>query len=79
MTGPCALSNVALLLYGGEQIWFHSIETDEHVFAIFDYIESMVRESSVLPPPESLRDRVFDVFDWGLSPPPLASLESISD
>jgi nitrile hydratase accessory protein len=62
--GPCALSNVALLLYGGEQIWFHSIETDEQVLAIFDYIESMVRESSYLPPPDSLRDRVFDVFDW---------------
>lgn len=77
--GPCALSNVALLLYGGEQIWFHSIETDEHVLAIFDYIESMVREASVLPPPDSLRDRVFDVFDWSLSSPPLASLDSISD
>lgn len=68
--GPCALSNVALLLFGGEQIWFHSIETDEHVIAIFDYIESMVRESTVLPPPDSLRDRVFDVFDWGSEPIP---------
>jgi nitrile hydratase accessory protein len=77
--GPCALSNVALLLYGGEQIWFHSIETDEHVRAIFDYIESMVRDSSFLPPPEALRDRVFDVFDWGLNPPQLASLEAIAD
>lgn len=62
--GPCALSNVALLLYGGEQVWFHSIETDDQVVAIFDYIESMVRESAFRPPPESLRDRVFDVFDW---------------
>jgi nitrile hydratase accessory protein len=67
--GPCALSNVALLLYAGEQVWFHSIETDEHVIAIFDYIESMVRASSFLPPPDSLRDRVFDVFDWSLDPP----------
>jgi len=77
--GPCALSNVALLLYGGEQIWFHSIETDEHVLAIFDYIESMVRESSFQPPPDSLRDRVFDVFDWEVSAPALASIESLSD
>jgi cobaltochelatase CobN len=76
--GPCALSNVALLLYGGEQIWFHSIETDEHVIAIFDYLESMVRESSFLPPPDSLRDRVFDVFDWDQNSPTRAPIESIA-
>jgi nitrile hydratase accessory protein len=27
--GPCALSNVALLLFAGHQIWFHSIAGDE--------------------------------------------------
>ena len=32
--------------------------------AIFDYIETMVRESAVVPPPDALSDRVFDVFDW---------------
>ncbi len=77
--GPCALSNVALLLFGGEQIWFHSIETDEHVIAIFDYIETMVRESAVVPPPAALRDRVFDVFDWesdAVSAEPVAAATS---
>jgi nitrile hydratase accessory protein len=77
--GPCALSNVALLLFGGEQTWFHSIETDEHVIAIFDYIETMVRESAVVPPPDALSDRVFDVFDWGsdaVSLVPAASVTS---
>jgi cobaltochelatase CobN len=62
--GPCALSNVALLLFGGQQIWFHSIEGDEQVIAIYDYIEAMVRAGRYLPPPDSLRDQVFDVFDW---------------
>lgn len=62
--GPCALSNVALLLYGGHQVWFHSIAGEENVVAIFDYIESMVRADRFLPPPAALAAQVFDVFDW---------------
>ncbi len=62
--GPCALSNVALLLFAGHQIWFHSITGDEQVTAIYDYIEAMVRADRYLPPPASLADQVFDVFDW---------------
>ncbi len=62
--GPCALSNVALLLFGGHQIWFHSVAGDEHVIAIFDYIETMVRAGRYLPPPPALAPQVFDVFDW---------------
>ncbi len=70
--GPCALSNVALLLFGGQQIWFHSIECDEQVIAIYDYIEAMVRAGSYLPPPDNLRDQVFDVFDWAQPAMPAA-------
>jgi cobaltochelatase CobN len=62
--GPCALSNVALLLYAGHQIWFHSIDGEAQVVAIYDYIESMVRADRYLPPPAALADQVFDVFDW---------------
>jgi nitrile hydratase accessory protein len=62
--GPCALSNVALLLYEGRQVWFHSVTGDEQVLAIFDYIESMVRADRYLPPPPTLQSQVFDVFDW---------------
>jgi len=62
--GPCALSNVALLLYGGHQVWFHSITGDEQVVAIYDYIEAMVRAERYLSPPAGLADQVFDVFDW---------------
>jgi cobaltochelatase CobN len=62
--GPCALSNVALLLFAGHQIWFHSITGDEQVAAIFDYIEAMVRADQYLPPPPHLLLQVFDVFDW---------------
>ena len=62
--GPCALSNVALLLFAGHQIWFHSITGDEQVVAIFDYIEAMVRADQYLPPPAHLAPQAFDVFDW---------------
>lgn len=62
--GPCALSNVALLLYAGREIWFHSITGDEQICAIFDYVEEMVRADRYLPPPPALAPQVFDVFDW---------------
>lgn len=62
--GPCALSNVALLLFAGREIWFHSITGDEQVIAIFDYIEAMVRADRYLPPPPQLAPQVFDVFGW---------------
>lgn len=62
--GPCSLSNVALLLFAGREIWFHSITGDAQVVAIFDYIEAMVRADRYLPPPPALAAQVFDVFDW---------------
>jgi len=62
--GPCALSNVALLLFAGHQIWFHSIATDDQIVAMYNYIEAMVRADRHLPPPGNLVDIVFDVFDW---------------
>jgi nitrile hydratase accessory protein len=68
--GPCALSNVALLLFGGHPIWFHSIAGDEQVIAIFDYVEAMVRAGRYFPPPAALAPQIFDVFDW---PTPIQS------
>jgi cobaltochelatase CobN len=62
--GPCALSNVVMLLFAGRQVWFHSVTGDEQVIAIYDYIESMVRADRYLPPPTPLAPQVFDVFDW---------------
>jgi cobaltochelatase CobN len=62
--GPCALSNVVLLLFAGREIWFHSVTGDDQVIAIFDYIEAMVRAECYLPPPPALAPQIFDVFDW---------------
>ena len=65
--GPCALSNVVLLLYAGHEVWFHSVTGDAQIIAIFDYVEAMVREDRHLPPPAILAPQVFDVFDWPAS------------
>ncbi len=65
--GPCALSNVVLLLFAGREIWFHSVTGDDQVVAIFDYVEAMVRADRYLPPPPALAPKVFDVFDWEAS------------
>jgi cobaltochelatase CobN len=70
--GPCALSNVVLLLYGGHQIWFHSVTGDDQVIAIFNYMETIVRAERYLPPPPALASQVFDVFDWP-APSPVAA------
>ena len=82
--GPCALSNVVLLLFAGREVWFHSVTGDEQVIAIFDYIEAMVRADRYLPPPPALEPHVFDVFDWPTAdadcpmsalPPPVYDLQ----
>ena len=65
--GPCALSNVVLLLFAGREVWFHSVSTDDHVIAIYDYIEAMVRADRYLPPPPSVAPHVFTVFEWPAS------------
>lgn len=57
--GPCAVANVALLLFAGEATWFHSLNSDELVLALYDYIENMLKAGSSLPLPASLREHVF--------------------
>ncbi|MFN8455123.1 MAG: (2Fe-2S) ferredoxin domain-containing protein, partial [Anaerolineae bacterium] len=38
--GPCALANVAMLLFDGRPIWFHSVNSEQLILAIFDYIDA---------------------------------------
>jgi cobaltochelatase CobN len=61
--GPCALANVVLLIVDGQAAWFHSIASEEHVLALYDYIEDLLAAEHPLPPPLSLRENVFDGFD----------------
>lgn len=48
--GPCPLANVVLVLFEGESVWFHSINTPEHVTAIYDYMQAMLEAEKYLPP-----------------------------
>ena len=62
--GPCPLANVVLLMFDARAIWFHSINTEGHVLAIYDYIEAMLAADSYLPPPTKLAGQTFNGFAW---------------
>jgi cobaltochelatase CobN len=62
--GPCTLANVVTLLFDGHSVWFHSINNDWQIVAIFDYIESMVKADRYLVPPADLAEYVFQFYTW---------------
>jgi cobaltochelatase CobN len=67
--GPCALANVASLVFDGRAIWFHSVNSPWHVRLIFDYIESMLSADRFLPAPAQLAEYAFNFYDWDSRPP----------
>jgi len=78
--GPCALANVASLVFDGRAVWFHSVNTPGHVRLIYDYIEMMVRADRFVAPPSELTEYVFNYYDWEMrarvNPPVPASHEA---
>jgi cobaltochelatase CobN len=66
--GPCALANVASLVFDGRAVWFHSVNTPWHVRLIFDYIETMIRADRFVAPPSELTEHVFNYYDWDVRP-----------
>jgi nitrile hydratase accessory protein len=62
--GPCAVANVASLVFDGRSIWFHSVNTPWHVRAIFDYVEMMISADRFLPAPPELANYAFNFYDW---------------
>jgi len=60
--GQCALANVVLLILDGQMTWFHSIESEAQVLALYDYLEAMLEAKGPLLPPPLLRDNVFNGF-----------------
>jgi cobaltochelatase CobN len=62
--GPCALANVASLVFDARAVWFHSVNTPWHVRLIYDYIETMVRADRFVAPPSELTEYVFNYYDW---------------
>jgi cobaltochelatase CobN len=66
--GPCALANVASLVFDGRAVWFHSVNTPWHVRQIYDYVETMVRANRFVAPPADLTEFVFNFYDWDARP-----------
>lgn len=62
--GPCALANVALLLFDGRALWFQAINSESLVLALYDYIEAMLDADAYLPPPVPLADLHFTASQW---------------
>jgi cobaltochelatase CobN len=62
--GPCALANVVLLLFDGQALWFHSVDTEALVLALYDHIEAMVKADGVLPSPPALVPYQFTASAW---------------
>lgn len=62
--GPCALANVAMLLFDARATWFHSMNDEEAVVALFDYVESLLDEGSFRLPGGALESHAFTGYQW---------------
>src|SRR5213079_1939146 len=68
--GPCPLANVVLLQFRGQSSWFHSINHQEDVNLIYDYVERMLQEEAYLDPPVELVSRRFQGYLVDSAPGP---------
>ena len=62
--GPCALANVALLLFDGRALWFHSLNHGALVYQLYDYIETLLDADGFVPPPPPLDALQFTASAW---------------
>ena len=62
--GPCALANVALLLFDGQAQWFHSVNSAVVATALYDHVERMLEADRCLPPPAALVPHHFTASQW---------------
>ncbi|WP_291424609.1 cobaltochelatase subunit CobN [Deinococcus sp.] len=62
--GPCALNNVAHLVFDGYDVWFHSVNDAWLVREIFDYICAMLEADRALPVPPELIEYTFNYYAW---------------
>jgi cobaltochelatase CobN len=67
--GPCVLANVASLVFDGQAVWFHSVNSAWQVRQIFDYIDAMLQADRFLKPPAELTEYVFNYYDWDVRQP----------
>ena len=66
--GPCALANVVMLIFDGQALWFHSVNSDATVVALYDYIDAMLDADRCLPAPPSLAPLAFTASTWQQRP-----------
>jgi nitrile hydratase accessory protein len=62
--GPCALANVALLIFDGQAQWFHSMNHGVLVVELYDHVERMLDADAVLAPPPALAPYHFSGSAW---------------
>jgi cobaltochelatase CobN len=62
--GPCALANVVLLLVDGQALWFHSVNSEALVLALYDHIEAMLEGEGPVPAPPVLARFQFTATTW---------------
>lgn len=63
--GPCSLANVVLLQFDGQPIWFHSINDDSLIRAVYDYIDTLLKADTFVLPAAPLSALIFNGFAWG--------------
>src|SRR5262245_64628046 len=66
--GPCALANVVLLMFDGQAQWFHSVDTDDQVLALYDHVDAMLKADGWLPVPPGLAAYQFTASAWQPGP-----------
>jgi cobaltochelatase CobN len=62
--GPCALANVVLLLLDGQALWFHSVNSEALVRALYDQIEAMLEGDGPAPMAPALAALQFTATTW---------------
>lgn len=62
--GPCPLANVTMLLLDGRPYWFHSLNDDALILALYDYVEMLLAVDHHVAPPMILAPHLFNGFNW---------------
>jgi cobaltochelatase CobN len=70
--GPCAVGNNALLLLHGHSSWLKDLNQPDLALMVYNWIGDMLAVGHVLPPPDRLRNHVYDRF----SAPPERTYET---
>jgi cobaltochelatase CobN len=62
--GPCALANVVLLVIDGQALWYHSVNSEALVRALYDHIEALLGASVAVPALPALAALQFTASTW---------------